>query len=135
VRQDDHGPQLLCQGYALTDCRQLGRAIHCEGCDLQHGAWGWRDGQGGFHKVNRRMLRDAGYLRPPFVLPTADRGELRIIEIVLAAAHQDHVRSNCAPANLRAWCQRCHVVHDVAQHRRTAAATRRRAMETADLFA
>jgi hypothetical protein len=83
--------------------------------------------------VDRAYWRSL-YGRPPFLLPTLDHGNLRIIEIVLAAAHMDHDRANNDPANLSALCQRCHVVYDVEQHRRTAAATRRAVMATADLF-
>jgi hypothetical protein len=44
--------------------------------------------------------------------------------VVLTTAHLDHHPPNCDPANLRAWCQRCHNRYDAA-HR---AGTRARAM-------
>lgn len=34
------------------------------------------------------------------------------IVIVLTIAHLDHTPENCDPANLRAWCQRCHLRYD-----------------------
>jgi 5-methylcytosine-specific restriction endonuclease McrA len=37
--------------------------------------------------------------------------------VVLTVAHLDHQPENCAPENLRAWCQRCHNTYDAA-HRR-----------------
>lgn len=36
--------------------------------------------------------------------------------VVLTIAHLDHRPQNCDPANLRAWCQRCHNAYD-APHR------------------
>lgn len=32
--------------------------------------------------------------------------------VVLTTAHLDHQPENCDPANLRAWCQRCHNAYD-----------------------
>ena len=46
--------------------------------------------------------------------------------VVLTVAHLDHNPANCAPENLRALCQACHLAHDAAQHAKSAAATRRR---------
>ncbi|WP_332747329.1 hypothetical protein [Sphingomonas sp. ZB1N12] len=37
--------------------------------------------------------------------------------VVLACAHLDHDPGNNAPANLKALCQRCHMLHDAAEHR------------------
>ena len=36
--------------------------------------------------------------------------------MVLAAAHRDHDTSNNADANLAAFCQRCHMIHDWKHH-------------------
>lgn len=54
--------------------------------------------------------------------------------VVLTVAHLDHTPENCAPDNLRAWCQRCHLAYDAAHHRRNAAMTRRASRQTRDLF-
>jgi hypothetical protein len=45
--------------------------------------------------------------------------------VVLTVAHLDHNPVNCEPANLRAWCQRCHLTYDAAHHAKNAAQTRR----------
>jgi hypothetical protein len=37
--------------------------------------------------------------------------------VVLACAHLDHDPGNNDPANLAALCQRCHMLHDMAEHR------------------
>jgi len=54
--------------------------------------------------------------------------------VVLTTAHLDHVPENCALANLRHWCQRCHLVYDAKHHAQTAYATRKARAGTPDLF-
>lgn len=49
----------------------------------------------------------------------------RMVRIVLTIAHLDHDPRNCAPENLAAWCQKCHLDYDREHHMRNAAATRR----------
>ncbi len=52
-------------------------------------------------------------------------------KVVLTTAHLDHQPENCDPGNLRAFCQRCHLVYDTHHHamtrRATAEAARRKA--------
>lgn len=55
--------------------------------------------------------------------------------VVLTTAHIDHQPENCDPANLRAWCQRCHLAYDADHHRANAAATRKSRLAAGDLFA
>lgn len=40
-------------------------------------------------------------------------------KVVLTIAHFDHDPKNNEHANLRAWCQRCHLKHDQKQHQET----------------
>ena len=54
--------------------------------------------------------------------------------VVLTVAHLDHMPENCEHANLRAWCQRCHLHYDRHHHRATAYATRKAQARTGDLF-
>ena len=49
----------------------------------------------------------------------------KVSRIVLTIAHLDHIHENCDPANLRAWCQRCHLKYDAAHHAVNSAKTRR----------
>ena len=42
---------------------------------------------------------------------------VRTTYVVLACAHLDHDPGNNAHANLAALCQRCHMLHDAAEHR------------------
>lgn len=44
--------------------------------------------------------------------------------VVLTTAHLDHQPENCAEANLKAWCQRCHNTYDLEHRLRNAAARR-----------
>lgn len=44
--------------------------------------------------------------------------------VVITVAHLDHTPENVDPANLKAWCQRCHLTYDAAHHASNAAATR-----------
>ena len=39
--------------------------------------------------------------------------------VILTVAHLDHQPENCDPANLRAWCQRCHLTYDAEHHAKT----------------
>ena len=51
--------------------------------------------------------------------------------VVLTTAHLDHDPTNNNPANLRAWCQRCHLTYDAEHHKKHAAQTRRKKVEAA----
>jgi hypothetical protein len=61
-------------------------------------------------------------------------GDPKWIVIVLTVAHLDHQPENCDPANLRAWCQRCHLDYDKHHHAANSAATRKSRKAVADLF-
>lgn len=45
--------------------------------------------------------------------------------VILTVGHLDHDTTHNDPANLRAWCQRCHLTHDAKHHAKNAAITRR----------
>jgi len=57
------------------------------------------------------------------------------VKIVLTIAHLDHTPENCDPANLRAWCQRCHLRYDAKHHAENARRTRHERKAVGDLFA
>lgn len=110
------------------------RARHrCERCARPHlrrvvhlGDGRWWDGDAR-HWRSDRGRRIA--IREPAIL-----ARVRTTYVVLACAHLDHDPGNNAPANLAALCQRCHMLHDAAEHRwqRWWNAFRRRAIR--DLF-
>lgn len=101
----------------LSDAIRFDRAhARCEHCSRPHmrrvahlgdGRWWdadvacWRSGRG------KRIA-----LKEGFVLAS-----VRMTYVVLACAHLDHDPGNSAAGNLAALCQRCHMIHDAAEHR------------------
>lgn len=84
----------------------------CQECGVPNHVWGYRLSDG-------RFVEYPGY-----------SGQIiaagKVFRIVLTVAHLDHNPANNDPSNLRALCQRCHILHDREQHARNAAETRRR---------
>ena len=76
----------------------------------------WRDGAGAEIKRPAKPYR------------------LRWTFVRLATCHVDHDPTNSDPANLRAWCQRCHILNDREEHRRRAAITILLRRAIGDLF-
>jgi len=101
--------------------RPHGRIVIC----LGDGRWwdaersAWRDGQG-------RLLRNG--------LETISLAELRSTRVYLATAHLDHDPANSRPRNLKALCQRCHMLHDQHEHRRQRWLTLHTRKALGDLF-
>jgi hypothetical protein len=60
--------------------------------------------------------------------------QLRETRIVLATAHLDHDPANNEAANLKALCQRCHILHDRTHHLAQRRITYRRRSALGDLF-
>lgn len=81
--------------------------------------------------IRRRILDRAGYAcegspaYPDCRVPNYNFHPVTGSCVVLTVAHLDHDPTNNDPANLRAWCQRCHNTYD-APHR---AENRRRRAE------
>lgn len=63
-----------------------------------------------------------------------DPDDVKLIVIVLTVAHLNHTPEDCDEANLRAWCQRHHLIYDAKHHASTAYATRRARANTLELF-
>jgi hypothetical protein len=55
-------------------------------------------------------------------------------KVALATAHLDHNPSNNKARNLKAYCQRCHMLHDREEHRRRRRITLRKRNALGDLF-
>ena len=105
----------------------------CQGCGRPHlvqlrclpdGRWfdealgSWRDRRG----------------RPARWPDLVEATRLRITRVVLAAAHLDHDPSHNRLRNLRALCQRCHMLHDRPYHLAQRRLTYRRRWALGDLF-
>ncbi|UHC17886.1 hypothetical protein LRS73_08555 [Methylobacterium currus] len=119
----------------LSAVIRFGRAGgRCEACGRPHGqvivcvAGGtWYDGEAGAWRSGRgRLLR-----REP---PVAVLATARLTRPILATCHRAHDTSRNSDADLAAWCQRCHLIHDRPEHirRRRLTYLRRRAL--GDLF-
>lgn len=104
------------------DWTQLSAAIRfdraggcCERCGRPHlkrvphlgdGRW-WDSARGCWRSGEGRRIEG---VRVPLA-------KVRLTRVVLACAHLDHDPGNNAPGNLSALCQRCHMLHDAAEHR------------------
>jgi len=106
----------------------------CEACGRPHGheikhlgdgrwwdqeSWTWRDGCG------RRL---------PCLASRSDNLSVRTTKVVLATAHLDHDPTNNRPRNLKALCQRCHMLNDRSEHRRRRWLTLHMRKAAGDLF-
>jgi len=54
--------------------------------------------------------------------------------VILATCHLNHDPSDCRPRNLKALCQRCHIIHDRPEHLRRRAITYLLRRASGDLF-
>jgi len=54
--------------------------------------------------------------------------------VVLTVAHLDHDPRNCERENLRAWCQRCHLIYDGHQHKQMQIKKRHERADTQEMF-
>ncbi|MGU3387175.1 hypothetical protein ACLBYG_21885 [Methylobacterium sp. D53M] len=120
----------------LSAVIRFGRAKgRCEGCGRPHmrqivhlGDGRWFDGDVAAWRNGSGFLCEEA----PSYGEIAKRG--RVTRVVLATAHRNHDTSDNRPANLAAWCQRCHMLHDRAEHLRRRALTYRRRRSLGDLF-
>ena len=104
-------------------------AGHCERCGRPHGQTIYHFGDGRWFDPEVELWRN-GRGKPVAWPPYADYRWLQRTRVVLATAHLDHNPSNSRPRNLKALCQRCHLLHDRPEHRRRARLTilKRRAL-------
>lgn len=123
-----------------TDWEAIARGVKdragwcCEDCGAKHGDWGSRDRAGRFLRVDPAEMRKLGHGVPPFRRRLSRGGYVKVVVIIVQAAHLNQTPSDCRPENLRCLCRRCHLAYDLGQHVRNAGVTRRRKMGTIDLF-
>lgn len=104
----------------LSAVIRFGRARgRCEGCGRPHGQTVIHLGDGRWWDEEAASWRD-GAGRPVRLAVGADDvlGMARRTRVVLATAHRNHDTADNAAANLAAWCQRCHMLHDRSEHQR-----------------
>jgi hypothetical protein len=123
------------------DWRELSSVIRferaqsrCERCRRPHGQviqhrgdgrW-WDEADGTWRNGRGHKLKLKGVVVRSIVLRTT--------KVFLATAHLDHDPTNNHPRNLRALCQRCHMIHDREEHLRRRAMTYKARRALGDLF-
>ena len=105
----------------------------CQVCGRPHGETVQHLGDGRWWDETEQIWRDGRGRRVPSPTPDVP---LRTTKVVLAAAHLDHDPAHCGRRhrNVRALCQRCHMLHDRPEHRRRIRMTLRRRRALGDLF-
>ena len=105
----------------------------CETCGRPHGREVRHLGDGTWYDEERAQWI-SGRGRPrPNLTGRSLRAAFRT-KVVLATAHLDHDPSNNLGRNLKALCQRCHLLHDRPEHQRQRWLTLRRRKALGDLF-
>ena len=108
----------------------------CQVCGRPHGAMVRHLGDGRWWDQDRQAWRDGKGRRVPSPVLAEDAAPVRTTRVVLAAAHLDHDPGHCGRRhrNVKALCQRCHLLHDRPEHRRRIRLTLRRRRALGDLF-
>ena len=106
----------------------------CEQCKRPHGMQVRHLGDGRWWDETISAWR-SGQGRPlPRLSLSCSDGSVLTTKVVLATAHLDHDPSNNQSHNLKAFCQRCHLIHDRAEHQRRRWITLRMRKALGDLF-
>lgn len=123
------------------DWKQLSAVIRfdrakgrCETCGRPHGRQVQHLGDGRWYDEDRQAWRDGRGRALPRLRLLLDDAAIKWTKVVLATAHLDHDPTNNPPRNLKALCQRCHMLHDVEEHRRQRWLTLRARKALGDLF-
>jgi hypothetical protein len=108
----------------------------CEHCRRPHGRLVFHLGDGRWWDEEAATWRNGrgralSLLTEPLAL---EDDRILTTKVVLATAHLDHNPSNNKACNLKAYCQRCHMLHDREEHRRRRLITLRRRMLWAIYF-
>jgi hypothetical protein len=108
-------------------------AGRCQGCGRPHLTWLRCLPDGRWFDKAAAAWRDrrGRSCRWPDLVETT---QFRTTRVVLAAAHMDGDPSNNRLRNLRALCQRCHMLHDRPYHLAQRRITYRRRLALGDLF-
>ena len=125
------------RGFYPIDWVELSRAIRfgrCEGCGRPHGRTISHLGDGRWFDPDGEIWRDGQGRSIDWVDFSDYQGQLRRTHVVLATAHVNHDPTDNRSRNLRALCQRCHLLHDRKEHRRRRQLTYRKRRALGDLF-
>jgi hypothetical protein len=105
----------------------------CEACARPHGKLVRHLGDGRWWDEDARTWRD-GRGRVTLTNVSVEDPDVRATKVTLATCHLDHDPTNNRPRNLKALCQRCHMLHDKPEHLRRRAVTYRLRWALGDLF-
>ena len=128
--------------YYPIDWRQISHWVRfvrargcCEVCGRPHGTAVKHLGDGRWWDEAQQAWRDGRGRRVPSRAVTKS-APVRTTRVFLAAAHLDHDPGHCGHRhrNVRAMCQRCHLLHDRPEHRRRIRITLGRRRALGDLF-
>ena len=106
----------------------------CEACGRPHGETvahlgdgRWWDSEAGLWRSGKgRVVRSLSALTPDTTVKQT--------KVALACAHLDHDPGNNEMSNLKALCQRCHILHDKQEHIRQRRITYSKRKALGDLF-
>jgi hypothetical protein len=117
---------------AIRFTRAKGR---CEQCARPHGQTVHHLGDGCWWDAEYESWRDGrGKKMGGLPSPAQLNEDLKCTRVYLATAHLDHNPGNNDFRNLKALCQRCHILNDAAEHRYRRWITYRRRKALGDLF-
>jgi hypothetical protein len=111
----------------------------CQCCGRPHGKLVYHLGDGRWFDDERQVWRNGkgrvlSRLPPQPGTTSLPDLSMRTSRVVLATAHLDHDPTNNRPRNLKALCQRCHMLLDQAEHRLQRSATLFKRKASGDLF-
>ena len=107
----------------------------CEAYGRPHGQTVWHLGDGRWWDAQTGSWRnDAGQVVCLAVGADDVLKAVRTTRVVLATAHRNHDTATNTNANLAAFCQRCHMIHDRPEHQRRRRRTLFRRKAIGDLF-
>jgi hypothetical protein len=104
----------------LTDMVRFERAKgRCEHCSRPHGKIVCHLGDGRWWDEDANVWKDAkGRVVKKAAPPPPGPEHVTVTRVYLATAHLDNNPGHNDPKNLRALCQRCHMIHDRPEHLR-----------------
>lgn len=106
----------------------------CQDCQRPHGQLVPHLGDGRWWDAAAQTWRNGRGRSLPRLAPLTCETVTRTTKVVLATAHLDHDPTNNRLRNLKALCQRCHILHDKDEHRRQRRLTYRKRRALGDLF-
>jgi hypothetical protein len=108
----------------------------CQRCGRRHGELVARLSDGRWFDSSTREWRD-GHGNKTKWPDIFDYQNVRITKVILAAAHKEHdprINGEEPYPTLAAWCQRCHLIHDLPFHVIRRKITLKARLASGDLF-